>query len=461
MKTFTIGGVHPKENKLSRGKKIELAPIPERVIISLSQHVGAAANAVVGIGDTVKVGTKIGESVGFVSSNIHSSVSGIVEKIDKFPDAVGFKKQMIVIKTDGKDEWEESIDRSTNLVTNIDNYTAEDIKAKIIEAGIVGMGGATFPMGVKLTPPKDVTIDYLLINGVECEPYLTSDHALMLEKAEEICVGIELIKKVLGNNIKALVGIENNKPDAIERMKTIASKYTGIEIVPLKVKYPQGSEKHLIQALTGREVPSRKLPASVGVIVCNVASTFAVYEAVIKNKPLIERVVTVTGTALTNPSNLLVRIGTSIDDVLKAVGGMPENTDKVISGGPMMGRAVRDTSTPIMKGSSGVLCMTEKEAHRKKESNCIRCGKCVDGCPMGLEPYLLYTLSKKGMFAELNEHHVTDCFECGSCSFSCPAHKPLLDYIRLGKSKAIQILMNEGPSPKDVTPNKSSELQKK
>lgn len=439
MKTFTIGGVHPKENKLSKGEKITVAPIPERVMIPLSQHVGAPATPTVAVGDTVKVGTKIGESAGFVSACVHASVSGTVEKIDMFPDLSGIKKQMIVIKTDGQDEWEDSIIKSSELQKDISGFSPEFIKEKIFAAGIVGMGGATFPMGVKLTPPKDVTIDKLLINGVECEPYLTADHALMLEKAEEICVGIELIKKVLGIST-ALVGIENNKPDAIAKMQQVAATYQGIEIVPLQVKYPQGSEKHLIQALTGREVPSRQLPASVGVIVCNVASAFAVYEAVIKNKPLIERIVTVTGTGLQKPSNLLTRIGTSFNDLLGSIGGVPEGTDKIISGGPMMGRAIRSIDVPVMKGTSGILCMTEKEAHRQKETNCIRCGRCVDGCPMGLEPYLLYTLSKKAMYAELNDHNVTDCFECGSCSFSCPAHKPLLDYIRLGKPKAIQLL---------------------
>ncbi len=442
MKTFTIGGVHPKENKISKGIAISVAPIPERVMIPLSQHVGAPATPIVAVGDIVKVGTKIGESAGFVSANVHSSVSGTVEKIDMFPDLSGNKKQMIIIKTDGLDEWEPSIDRSLELQKDISSFTPEVIMKKIANAGIVGMGGATFPMSVKLTPPKDVAIDYLLINGVECEPYLTADHALMLEKAEEICVGIELIKKVLGVS-KALVGIENNKPDAIEKMTQVASTYQGIEIVPLKVKYPQGSEKHLIQALTGREVPSRKLPASVGTIVCNVASTYAVYEAVIKNKPLIDRIVTVTGTGLASTANVLTRIGTSFTDLLAVVGGIPEGTDKVISGGPMMGRAVRSLDIPVMKGSSGILCMTEKEAHRQPETNCIRCGRCVDGCPMGLEPYLLYALSKKSMYDELNSHNVMDCFECGSCTFSCPAHKPILDYIRLGKSKVMQIMQNE------------------
>lgn len=441
MKTFTIGGVHPKENKLSKGKKIVVAPIPEQVVIPLSQHIGAPAKPIVAVGDHVKVGTKIGESGGFVSANIFSSVSGTVEKIDNVADLAGFKKQSIIIKTDENDEWEESIDKSEKIIANLD-YSAEEIKAKIIEAGIVGMGGATFPLGVKLSPPKDVVIDQLLINGVECEPYLTSDHALMLEKAEEICIGIELLKKVLNVTI-AQVGIEANKPDAIAHLTTIASKYSGIRIVPLKVKYPQGSEKHLIQALTGREVPSKQLPASVGVVVCNIATTFAVYEAVEKNKPLFERVVTVTGTALRNPSNLLVRLGTSFESVLNFVGGIPGDTDKIISGGPMMGKAVQSVNIPVLKGSSGILCMTKAEAHRKQETNCIRCGRCVEGCPMGLEPYLLYALSKKSMLVELNEHDVTDCFECGSCSFSCPAHKPILDYIRMGKAKTIQMLKNE------------------
>ncbi len=439
MKTFKIGGIHPKENKLSKGKQIEVAPIPELVMIPMSQHIGAPAKPIVAVGDHVKVGTKIGESAGFVSANIYSSISGTIEKIDNLPDASGFKKQTIIIKSDGNDEWEESIDKSTELQKET-SLTPDEIKAKIIEAGIVGMGGATFPLGVKLSPPNDVKITHLLVNGVECEPYLTADHALMLEKTEEICVGIELLKKVLGINV-ALVGIENNKPDAIQKMREAAAQYKGTEIVPLKVKYPQGSEKHLIQALMGVEVPSRKLPASVGAIVCNIATVFAVYEAVIKNKPLFERIVTVTGTSVKNPSNLLVRLGTRTGDLFPLVGGIPEDTDKIISGGPMMGKAISSVEVPIMKGSSGVVCMSEKEAHRHKEGNCIRCGRCVDGCPMGLEPYLLYTLAKKSMITELTEHNITECIACGSCSFSCPAHKPLHDYIRLGKAKAIQATM--------------------
>ncbi|MCQ2960260.1 MAG: electron transport complex subunit RsxC [Bacteroidales bacterium] len=441
MKTFKIGGIHPKENKLSAGKKIEPTPIPEMVYIPMSQHIGAPAKPIVAVGDTVKAGTKIGESSGFVSANIFSSISGTVEKIDNIADASGFKKQTVIIKSDGTDTWEETIDRSTDLIKST-NLTPDEIKAKIIEAGIVGMGGATFPLGVKLSPPKDVTITHILVNGVECEPYLTADHSLMLEKAEEICVGVELLKKVLGINT-AIIGIENNKPDAIEKMQNAASAYTGTQVVPLKVKYPQGSEKHLIQALIGVEVPSRKLPASVGVIVSNVASVFAVYEAVMKNKPLFERVVTVTGTSVKNPSNFLVRLGTRTGDLFPLVGGIPEDTDKIISGGPMMGKSISSVEIPITKGSSGVVCMTENEAHRKKEQNCIRCGRCVEACPIGLEPYLLNTLAKKSMIPELLEHNITECIACGSCSFSCPANKPLLDYIRLGKAKAIQATMEK------------------
>lgn len=442
MRTFNIGGVHPKENKLSKGKKIVDAPIPDVVTIPLSQHAGAPATLLVAVGDTVKVGTKIGERAGIVSANIHSSISGTVEKIDKIPDASGFRKQMVVIKADGTDTWEDSIDRTPDLVTTTD-LSVDEIKEKIVEAGIVGMGGATFPLGVKLNPPKDCTITHLLVNGVECEPYLTADHALMLEKAEQICVGIQVLKKVLQINT-ALVGIENNKPDAIAHMNEIASKYEGIIIVPLKVKYPQGSEKHLIQALLGKEVKSRKLPASVGAVVSNIASVYAVYEAVMKNKPLFERIVTVTGTDVKNPSNFRVRIGMRTGDLFPLVGGLPENTDKILSGGPMMGKAISSVEVPIMKGSSGVVCMNEKESHREKEHNCIRCGRCVDACPMGLEPYLLYMLTKHSMVTELSDHNIMDCVACGSCSFSCPAHKPLLDFIRLGKTKVLQISMKEG-----------------
>ena len=430
LKTFKIGGVHPAENKLSAGKAIEQLPLPKTVTLMVAQHIGAPSKVVVNRGDEVKVGQIVAQSSGFVSTNIHSSVSGKVAKIDTVVDSSGYKKQAIVINVAG-DEWDESIDRTTDLVTDI-NLDAKTINEKILAAGIVGLGGATFPTHVKLSPPPGMKAEVLLINGVECEPYLTADHRLMLEKGEEILVGTKILMKALGVD-KAVIGIENNKPDAIKHLSALAKKYQGIKVTPLKVKYPQGGEKQLIKAVTGREVPSGALPIAVGAVVNNVGTAFAVYEAVTKNKPLIERVVTVTGKSVEAPSNFLVRIGTSVSQLIDAAGGLPDDTAKVISGGPMMGKAVSSIDIPVTKGTSGILIINEKEGHRKPIQNCIRCGRCVTACPMGLEPYLLMTLSEQKIWDKTEDERVMDCIECGSCSYTCPASRPLLDYIRYGK----------------------------
>ena len=312
---------------------------------------------------------------------------------------------------------------------------------KVLKAGIVGMGGATFPSHVKLSVPEGKKIDTLIINGVECEPYLTSDHRVMLERADEMVVGIRLLMKALGVE-RAMIGIENNKPDAIEHLKGIVKDIEGIDVYPLKVKYPQGGEKQLIKALLNREVPPGGLPLDVGTVVHNVGTALAVYEAVQKNKPLFERVVTVTGKSISKPSNFMVRIGTPVNDLLEAAGGLPEDTGKVISGGPMMGKALNTFDVPVVKGTSGILVLTEKEAHRKREMNCIRCAKCVTVCPMLLQPYLLRKLSLLERFEEAEENAILDCIECGSCSFTCPSNIPLLDYIRYGKSNVNQLIRN-------------------
>lgn len=436
LKTFPKGGIHPSENKLTAGKAIEKQPLPQIAYIPVAQHIGAPAKILVQKGDRVKVGTKIAEATGFVSANIHSSVSGVVDKIDKTIDASGYPKDVIVIKVED-DIWEDSIDTTTDLKSEIIADKATIQKA-IIEAGIVGMGGATFPSHVKIAIPEGKNAEFLCINGVECEPYLTADHRLMLEKSEEVLIGIEILKRAVGVQ-KAFVGIENNKLDAITKLTELAKKYDGTEIVPLQMKYPQGGEKQLIKALTGREVPSGALPIEVGAVVNNVGTAFAIYEAVQKNKPLIERVVTVTGKSVSNPKNVLARIGTPISELIDNAGGLPENTGKVISGGPMMGKALASLDAPVTKGTSGVLIMSDEESHRPTFGNCIRCAKCVSACPMGLEPYLLMTYSDKNMFDEAAENHITDCIECGSCSFTCPAGRPLLDFIRLGKSTVIKI----------------------
>ena len=437
LRTFRIGGIHPPENKLSAGKKIETLALPKQVIIPLGQHIGAPAQALVKKGDLVKVGTLLAKAGGFVSANIHSSVSGKVNKIDNVLDASGYKKPAIYIDVEG-DEWEESIDRSEDLVKEC-SLSPKEIIDKIAQAGIVGLGGATFPTQVKLMPPPGSKPEIVIINAVECEPYLTSDHSLMMEKGEQILVGVSILMKAANVN-KAVIGIENNKPDAIAHMTKLAASYSGIEVMPLKVKYPQGGEKQLIDAVTSRQVKSGALPISVGAIVQNVGTVFAVYQAVQKNKPLFERVVTVTGKAVANPSNFLVRIGTPISALIEAAGGIPENTGKIIGGGPMMGKALISPEVPVGKGSSGVLLLTKEESVRKPMHDCIRCAKCVQVCPMGLNPAFLMrsTVFKNWEMAEAD--HIQDCIECGSCSFTCPANRPLLDQIRVGKSKVMGII---------------------
>ncbi len=431
LKTFNKGGVHPPENKLSVGVPIRVLPLPDQVYIPISQHIGAPAEVKVEKGDVVKTGQVIASIHGFVSANIHSSVSGKVQKIDAVPDSSGYKRTTIIIKVEG-DEWINGIDRSPEI-NPVMTASPEEIRKKIMESGIVGLGGATFPSHVKLSLPRGKQADALIINGVECEPYLTSDHRLMLEKGPEIVIGIKLLMKVLGVK-RAMIGIEHNKPDAVKQFKQILAEEPGITVHPLKVKYPQGGEKQLIKALINREVPARGLPIDVGAIVHNVGTTFAVYEAIQKNKPLIERVVTVTGYALQNPSNYLVRIGTPVSKLIEAAGGLPEDTGKIISGGPMMGKALSNTDVPVVKGTTGILLMSENQSKRKKIQPCIRCAKCISVCPQGLEPYLLMAMAQKEMLDELEMNNIMDCIECGSCSYICPSNRPLLDYIRLGKT---------------------------
>ncbi len=431
VKTFHKGGVHPPENKLSAGIPIRNLPLPDVAYIPVSQHIGAPAEIMVEKGDQVKAGQLIASPQGFVSANIHSSVSGTVQKIDLFPDSSGYKRTSIIIQVEG-DEWMDDIDRSPEINPDI-TASPEEIRKKIRENGIVGLGGATFPSHVKLSLPRGKKADALIINGVECEPYLTADHRLMLEKAPEIVIGIKLLMKVLEVN-RAMIGIERNKPDAIKHFQQILSNEPGITVHALKVKYPQGGEKQLIKALTNREVPVRGLPIDVGAIVHNAGTVFAVYEAIQKNKPLIERVVTVTGYGLQNPSNFLVRIGTPVSKLIEAAGGLPEDTGKIISGGPMMGKALSNTSVPVVKGTTGILLMPNSQSRRKSIQPCIRCSKCITACPQGLEPYLLMAMTQKEMFENLEMNNIMDCIECGSCAYICPANRPLLDFIRLGKT---------------------------
>jgi electron transport complex protein RnfC len=437
LKTFNLGGIHPEENKISAQQPIEVVPIPKTVFIPVSQHLGAPAKPIVIKGDVVKTGQLIAKGEGFISANVHSSVSGTVQKVDEIVDYSGYRRLSIVIDTDG-DEWVDNIDKTTELKKEC-TLDSKAIIDKINEMGIVGMGGATFPSNVKLNVPQGKKAEYLLINGVECEPYLTSDHRLMLEKGREIMVGITILMKAL-KVTKAMIGIENNKKDAFQLMTDLAKEFQGITVHTLKVKYPQGAEKQLIKALINREVPSGKLPIEVGCVVHNVGTAFAVYEAIQKNKPLFERIVTVTGKSIKKPSNLLARVGTSISDLITMTGGLPDDSGKIISGGPMMGRALSNADAPITKGTSGILVMTEKESKRVPVLNCIRCGRCVTVCAMGLEPFLLAKLAENQVWEEAETEHIMDCMECGSCQYTCPSGRPLLDHVRVGKNEVAKII---------------------
>jgi Na+-translocating ferredoxin:NAD+ oxidoreductase subunit C len=440
LKTFSKGGVHPTENKITRDVLIKTLPVPKIATVLLTQHLGAPSVPVVAAGDRVYAGQLIAKSEGFISANIHAPVSGTIKKIDKVQDTSGYKKDAIIIETEG-DEWISSIDRSSDVKKEI-TLSKNEIISRIAEAGIVGMGGATFPANVKLSVPNGKKAEYLLINGVECEPYLTCDHRVMLEKAEELIVGIRILMKAL-EVTKCIIGIENNKEDAISKLAALVSPQEGITVQALKVKYPQGGEKQLIKALINKEVPSGGIPIDIGAVAFNIGTVLAVYEAVQKNKPLIERVVTVTGKAVKNPGNFLVRIGTPVTELIEATGGLPEDTAKIINGGPMMGRAVVNSDIHIVKGCSGILIMPEKESNRELEQPCIRCAKCVSACPMGLEPYKLMSLTQKNMFEQLQADKVTDCIECGSCNYTCPAHRPLLDYIRFGKASVLKLIRSQ------------------
>ena len=439
-RTFSIGGIHPKENKLSRDAQIETFPLPDVAYISMAQHLGAPAEPVVQKGDKVKVGQVIGKPTGFVSSFVHSSVSGTVTAVEPKEDLAGMPVMHVVIAVEG-DEWCEEIDRSKDIVSEIP-FSAEEILEKIKNAGVVGLGGAAFPTHIKLNPPKDKKAEWLIINGTECEPYITSDDRIMRERPDEIAIGAAIMMKAL-NVEKCYIGIEENKPEAIISMMKAASSHPGMKVVVLDKKYPQGGEKQLIEALTGRRVPSLALPIEVGAVVQNVGTSLAVYEAVQKNKPLIDNVITLTGSCVLHQRNFLVRIGTPFSKMLDAIGGLPKDAAKFVSGGPMMGKAVANLEASTLKATSALLFLTEAETKRKEESNCIRCGKCIDACPMGLEPYLLNKLSRiGGMYDELEKEKIHDCIECGCCLYSCPAHIPLLDIIRVSKAEVMNIMRN-------------------
>lgn len=439
--TFSKGGIHPCDSKLTADIATQEAPLPKKAWFPLSQHIGAPAKPVVKKGDRVMVGTLLAEAGGFVSAPVHSSVSGVVSKVDVVTDASGYRKPAIIIDVEG-DEWLPSIDRSSTLET-LDQHpelTPETIVKRVKDAGVTGMGGAGFPTFIKLTPPSGAKAECVILNGVECEPYITSDYRLMLEHADEIVVGLELLMKAV-NVEKGFIAIEANKPEAIALMEQKVSGHKGLKVVPLAMRYPQGGEKQLVEAVTGRQVPMPPaIPINVGAVVQNVATSFAVYEAVMKHKPLFERYVTVTGKRVEKPGNFVVRMGTSAADILDLCGGLPACDNKVLSGGPMMGKALVSLEAPVVKGTNCLTVLSDDEARREKPSPCIRCAKCVAACPMGLEPYLLATLSSLHNWERAENEDTFACIECGSCQYTCPSHRPLLDNIRIGKATVIGIM---------------------
>ena len=428
LKTFSIGGVHPHENKLSAHQPIITAEVPAKAVILLGQHIGAPAKPVVAKGDMVKVGTKIAEPAGFVSAAIHSSVSGKVAKIDTVVDASGYAKPAIFIDVEG-DEWEETIDRSKTLVKECE-YSAEEIVKKIADAGIVGLGGACFPTQVKLCPPPSFKAECVIINAVECEPYLTADHQLMLEHAEEVMVGVSILMKAVKVN-KAFIGIENNKPDAIELMKEKVADIGNMEVFVARTKYPQGAEKTLIKRVMGRKVPSGGLPADVGVIVDNISTVKAIADAIQTGMPLIERVATVTGEKIKNPGNFIIKIGTSVRELIDYCGGFTDEDVLVKMGGPMMGFPLNTLDVPMMKGSNGIIAIDTDET---KEQPCIKCGRCVDVCPMELSPLYFVKYAKEENWQGMKDMNVMDCVECRCCQYICSSKIPIINSIKAGKN---------------------------
>ncbi|MED9801155.1 MAG: electron transport complex subunit RsxC [Prevotella sp.] len=447
--TFKIGGIHPEENKITAEMPTQMAELPKQAIFPLSQHIGAPAKPVVQRGDKVKVGTLLAEAGGFVSAPIYSSVSGTVAKIDEEFDATDYRKPVIIVNVEG-DEWEESIDRSDKLETLADHpeLTPEEIVSRVQAAGVTGMGGAGFPTHVKLCPPPTAKAECIIVNAVECEPYITSDYRLMMEHPDEIIIGLELLMKAAKVE-RGYIGIEENKPEAIKLLAEKTANDSRIEVVPLAQKYPQGGEKQLVDAVIHRQVPAPPaIPVNVGAIVQNVGTTFAVYEAVMKRKPLIERYTTVTGKQIKRPGNFLVRIGTPFSQLIEACGGMPEGNNKVLAGGPMMGKAVISLNTPVCKGTNSITVISGDEAHRKKVQPCIRCAKCVSVCPMGLEPYLIATLSAFKEYERAENEDIVSCIACGSCQYTCPSGRPILDNILQGKAVVMGMIRERATKAK-------------
>ena len=422
------GGIHPHYHKVTAERAIRALPLLERYIVPVGQHIGAPGEVIVGRGDEVKRGQPLTKPAGFVSVPVHAPTSGKIKKIADYPHPLGRPQLGLELIPDGQDEWWEGI----TPVGDWRTLAADTLRNAIRDAGIVGMGGATFPTHVKLSPPAEKPIDLLILNGAECEPYLTADHRIMLEYAEDVNEGIGLMMRVLGVN-KAIVGIENNKPDALQALQAARPADLDISYELLETKYPQGSEKHLIYALTGREVPAGGLPMDAGVVVQNVGTAAACLEAVRDGRPMTERVATVTGGAVTQPENVLVRVGTPLQDVIDFCGGLTPDVGKIIYGGPMMGMVQFDLDSPVLKGTSGILCLRQEEISQFTGGPCIRCGNCVDACPMFLVPSQMGLLVERSRWDELGDFHVSDCIECGSCAYVCPSHRPLVQYFKRGK----------------------------
>ncbi len=430
LRTFK-GGIHPPDNKQwTSHKAIEDCPLPDELVVPLSQHIGAPSVACVELGQHVAKGQEVGSAKGFVSVPVHASTSGEVVAIENRPHPFGRSMPAVVIKPDGEDSW------LCNLqFTDPGSLTSEEVIEKVRQAGVVGMGGAAFPAHVKMLPPPEKPIRTLIFNGVECEPYLTADHRMMLEESERVLQGVALLQYVYGAE-RVVIGIEANKPDAIALLKK-QSADAPIEILPLEVKYPQGAEKQLIAAVTGREVPSGGLPMDVGVAVHNVSTAAAVTDAVMLGRPLIERVCTVTGPAIKEPKNLRVRIGMPLSHLVEVCGGLVEETSKIILGGPMMGFTQVGFDVPVVRGTSGLLLLREEDVAKSPEGPCIRCARCVQACPMNLLPTTIAAYARRDLVVETEEYCVMDCIECGSCGYVCPASIPLVQAIRHGKAAVL------------------------
>lgn len=434
LRTFH-GGVHPPEYKeLTENCAFEVIPLPEEIILPLSQHLGKEASAQVKKGDEVIPGQLVAKAEGFVSAPVHTSVPGKVMSLGKELTSSGFPKDSIVIKTNGTSEAQ----KITLPPLNPETITPDEIRNRVAEAGIVGQGGAAFPTSVKLSPPKDKIIDVVILNGCECEPYLTRDYRFMIERPDDLISGFKLIMKALGVK-RGVIGIENNKPEAIKLLTAKVRNEEGLEVISLKTKYPQGAEKMLIKAVTGKEVPPGKLPMDVGAVIQNIGTAIAIHDAIVKGEVLTTAALTVSGKGIKVPKNLLVPVGTPLQNVIDFCGGVTEDAVKIVVGGPMMGVAQFDLQAPVMKATSGILVLTKEEVAENPETPCLRCGQCVGACPLNLVPTKLARYSQLNKYEEAENADVTVCMECGTCAYTCPANIPLVQWIRLGKQKVLEM----------------------